>query len=120
LTSPYLCAINSIMNTILTSPIITDFGNNTNKFISSLSLAISGLELKDVTKENKTTTIQSCLDTYHNFIIVYFSVNFDTEDAKKLKDSIVKNDEQGISKIHNFQSKFDQAYVAFLSFLSQS
>jgi hypothetical protein len=108
------------MNTILSSPITTDFGNNSNQFISSLSLAINGLELKEIAKEQKSSVIQNCLDTYHKFILDYFTSNFDQTDAKRLENAIAKNDKQGLNTIPDFQSKFDQAYIAFLSFLSQS
>jgi hypothetical protein len=120
LTLPDLCATYSSMTTILTSPIVTDFGNSSHQFISSLSLAINGLELKEISKENKPDTIQNCLDSYHNFIIEYFKANFQIQDAKILEDSIAKNDKQGLSNISDFQTKFDQAYIAFLGFLSQS
>jgi hypothetical protein len=119
LTLPILCATDSNMNTILTSPIVTDFGNNSNQFISSLSLAINGLELKEIPKEDKPKVIENCINTYHEFIINYFVANFREEDSKKLQESIIQNDKKGLMEIDDFQTKFDQAYIYFLAFLSQ-
>jgi len=88
------------------------------EFINSLVKAITGVSIENFEATKQPEIQKQSYLVFQNFIYNYFSQNFEAKNLVRIQN--LDSEPDTFSKFPDLQSKFDQAYEAFLEFLKSN